>query len=67
MLGILVSLIKIAELATVITGVAMWAVAALIVLLAAISSTFDPDEVWLRVAWAEGKAGRHDLPAGVAS
>jgi paraquat-inducible protein A len=66
MLGILVSLIKIAELATVITGVAMWAVAALIVLLAAISSSFDPDEVWLRVAWTEGKAGRHDLPLGVA-
>jgi paraquat-inducible protein A len=67
MLGILVSLIKIAELATVITGLAMWAVVALIVLLAAISSTFDPQEVWLRVAWAEGKAGRQDLPVGVES
>ena len=65
LLGILVSLIKIAELATVITGIAMWAVAALIVLLAAMSSNFDPDEVWNRVEWAEGQARRHNLPVGV--
>ncbi len=56
MLGILVSLIKIAELATVITGIAMYAVAALIVLLAAVSSAFDPEEVWLRVDWAEPRS-----------
>jgi len=62
LLGILVSLIKIAELATVITGIAMWAVAALIVLLAAMASSFDPDEVWRRVAWAErGAGGRQSL------
>lgn len=65
LLGILVSLIKIAELATVITGIAMWAVAALIVLLAAMSSSFDPDEVWLRVEWADRQARRFDLPVGV--
>jgi paraquat-inducible protein A len=67
MLGILVSLIKIAELATVITGVAMWAVAALIVLLAAMSSNFDPEEIWLRVRWAHGDAPRDNAPAGEAS
>lgn len=67
LLGILVSLIKIAELATVITGIAMWAVAALIVLLAAMSSSFDPDEVWLRVEWADRQARRHELPVGVES
>ena len=65
MLGILVSLIKIAELATVITGIAMWAVAALIVLLAAMSSSFDAEEVWLRVEWAEKQAHRSRLPHGV--
>jgi paraquat-inducible protein A len=65
MLGILVSLIKIAELATVITGIAMWAVAGLIVLLAAMSSNFDPEEVWLRVHWAHGDACRDDAPEGV--
>lgn len=66
MLGILVSLIKISELATVITGIAMWAVAALIVLLAAMSSSFDPEEVWLRVEWMQAKV-RRDVPGGVAS
>jgi paraquat-inducible protein A len=54
MLGILVSLIKIAELATVITGVAMWAVAVFVALLAVMSSTFDPEEVWRRVRWVHG-------------
>jgi paraquat-inducible protein A len=67
MLGILVSLIKIAELATVITGTAMWAVAALVVLLPAMSSSFDPEEVWLRVRWVHGDARRDDAPEGVAS
>lgn len=64
LLGILVSLIKIAELATVITGIAMWAVAALIVLLAAMANCFDPDEVWSRVEWAERRAGGHGLQWG---
>jgi paraquat-inducible protein A len=67
MLGILVSLIKIAELATVITGIAMWAVAALIVLLAAVSSTFDPDEVWLRVQWVRNSAHHQGAQRGVES
>jgi paraquat-inducible protein A len=67
MLGILISLIKIAELATVITGTAMWAVAALVILLPAMSSSFDPEEVWLRVRWAHGNARRDDAPEGVAS
>jgi paraquat-inducible protein A len=67
LLGILVSLIKIAEVATVITGIAMWAVAALIVLLAAMSTSFDPQEVWLRVRWVSGEGRCDDEPMGVAS
>jgi paraquat-inducible protein A len=58
-LGILVALIKIAELATVDPGIGMYAVGALVVLLAAIS--FDPREVWQRVEWADGRVPR--LPA----
>ena len=54
-LGILVALIKIAELATVDAGIGMYAVAALVVLLTAISMTFDPDEIWTRVVWADGR------------
>jgi paraquat-inducible protein A len=55
-LGIMVSLIKIAELASVGVGIGMYAVGALVVLLTAISITFDPREVWRRVEWADGRA-----------
>lgn len=55
MLGILVALIKIADLATVVPGIGMFAVGALIILFAAISVNFDPSEVWSRIRWADGK------------
>jgi paraquat-inducible protein A len=55
MLGILVALIKIAELASVDAGVGMYAVGGLIVLFAAIMVTFDPRQVWKRVEWADGE------------
>jgi paraquat-inducible protein A len=54
MLGILVALIKIAELATVTAGVGMYAVGALVILFPAIMVTFDPEEIWQRVKWADG-------------
>ncbi len=53
MLGVLVALIKISELATVIPGAAMYALGVLIFLLAAIQSSFDPRAIWDRVEWAE--------------
>jgi paraquat-inducible protein A len=55
MLGILVALIKIAELATVNAGVGIYAVGGLVVLLPAIMVTFDAREAWKRVAWASGE------------
>jgi paraquat-inducible protein A len=51
MLGILVALIKIAELATVHAGIGMYAVGALILLFPAIVVTFDVRELWRRVEW----------------
>ena len=54
MLGILVALFKIAQLATVIPGVGMYAAGAFIFLLAAVMVTFDAHEVWKRVEWADG-------------
>lgn len=54
MLGILVALIKIAELARVIPGIGMFAAGALVALVAAMSVSFDPREVWRRVEWAKG-------------
>ncbi len=56
MLGILVALIKIADLATVIPGIGMFAAGALVILVAAMTVSFDPREVWQRVAWAGGAA-----------
>jgi paraquat-inducible protein A len=55
MLGILVSLIKIAELATVVPGIGMFAAGALVVLIAAMTVSFEPREVWARVCWADGQ------------
>jgi paraquat-inducible protein A len=53
MLGILVALIKIAELATVAAGIGMYAVGALVLLFPAIMVTFDARELWQRVEWAD--------------
>ena len=58
LLGVLVALIKIAELATVIPGVALFALGALVFVLAAMQACFDPREVWDRVEWADAGARR---------
>ncbi|MEN6320741.1 MAG: paraquat-inducible protein A [Syntrophaceae bacterium] len=60
MLGILVALIKIAELATVIPGIGMFAAGALVALIAGMTVNFDPREVWQRVEWANG-----EMPTGL--
>lgn len=51
LLGVLIALTKISDYATVIPGLALFALGALIVLLAAMQSCFDPREAWDRVAW----------------
>ena len=56
LLGILVALNKIAELATVEPGIGMYAVGALVILFPAIMVTFDPGEIWQRVEWAKDSA-----------
>jgi paraquat-inducible protein A len=56
MLGVLVALVKIAQLATVTPGVGMFAQGAFIGLMAAVLVTFDPGEIWTRVRWADGTA-----------
>jgi len=58
LLGVLVALTKIADYATVIPGVALFSLGALVFLLAAMQSNFDPREVWERVEWAEASARR---------
>jgi len=56
LLGILVALIKIAELATVEPGIGMYAVGALVLLIPGIMVTFNDHELWQRVQWADGEA-----------
>jgi paraquat-inducible protein A len=50
MLGILVSLVKLAALATVVPGVALWSFAALLVLLTLSSSSISTRDLW---HWSE--------------
>jgi len=59
MLGVLVAIIKIADYATVIPGVALFMLGTLVFLLAAIQVSFDPREVWNRIEWAEAGAQPH--------
>ncbi len=53
-LGLLVTLVKIASLATVSPGVGIFAAGGFIGLSAAAAAGFDPAEAWSRVRWANG-------------
>ncbi len=64
MLGIMVALIKIAELATVLPGLGMFAAGTLVVLIPAITVSFDPQVVWRRVVWADGEPPPQTPAAG---
>lgn len=48
MLGVLVSLVKLAHLASIVAGVALWSFAVLMLVMAAISTTFDARELWAK-------------------
>jgi paraquat-inducible protein A len=58
MLGVLVSLVKIADMATVIPGIGMFSLGALIFIFTAMTAAFDPEKVWERVRWANGEVPR---------
>lgn len=63
LLGILVALIKIAELATVDAGIGMFAVGALLLLFPAIVVNFDTRDIWERVEWADSDTATPEPPA----
>jgi paraquat-inducible protein A len=50
MLGILVAVVKLADMATIVPGTSLWAFVALIFLLAGAQAFLDPREIWQRVA-----------------
>jgi len=62
MLGILVALIKIAQLATVTPGVGMYAFGASIVLIPAIMTSFDKRDLWRRVQWYDDSVAAPRAP-----
>ena len=67
MLGLLVALTKIAALARVVPGTGIFAVGALIVFMAAVAVSFDPQEAWRRIRWVNSEAERsveHSTSAG---
>jgi paraquat-inducible protein A len=49
MLGILVSVVKLSDMATIVPGISLFAFGALIFVLAAAQNSLDPDLVWSRV------------------
>ena len=61
MLGVLVSLVKLAHLAGIVPGIALWAFAALMFVMAAIASVLDPRDLWARVAAAREAAGYRNM------
>ena len=59
LLGILVALVKIAQLATVTPGGGMYALGVLVFLMPWLVSTIDAEALWARVAWvAPDRAGK---------
>jgi paraquat-inducible protein A len=63
LLGVLVALTKIAEFATVVPGLALFAVGGLVFVIAAMQCSFDPQEVWDRVEWMHPAVRRPDVVA----
>jgi paraquat-inducible protein A len=49
MLGILVSIVKLSDTSTIIPGVALWSFGGLTLMLAAIASSFNPRDIWIRI------------------
>jgi paraquat-inducible protein A len=53
-LGMLVALVKLAAIASVVPGIALWAFGAVMLLLAAAAAGFDPHDIWARIDSARG-------------
>lgn len=58
MLGVLVSLVKLADMAEIVPGIALWSLALLIPVLTASLVTLDPDAVWERLVPMEPAEAR---------
>jgi paraquat-inducible protein A len=56
MVGVLVALVKIADYATVLPGVALFVLWVLVFVLAGMQASFDSREVWDKIRWADEEA-----------
>lgn len=56
-LGLLVALVKLAHIAKVVPGTALWSFIVLMLLLAAASAAFDPREIWSRICAMKNAGG----------
>jgi paraquat-inducible protein A len=63
MLGVLVAVVKLSHSATIVPGIALWAYAALMVLLAAATAAMNPHALWDRIP---GDVGRNSGPPRIA-
>ena len=66
-LGMLVALVKLAHIASVVPGVALWSFGALMLLLAAAGSAFDPRALWQRMGSADEVASASEASAAAAA
>jgi paraquat-inducible protein A len=62
-LGLLVALVKLAHIAKVVPGTALWSFVMLMLLLAAASASFDPRELWSRIYALKKAEGAWRLPS----
>jgi paraquat-inducible protein A len=67
MLGILVALIKIAQLAAVDPGIGMYAFGATVLLIPAVMLSFDRWDSWRRIAWMDAEIPAAPVPSGYLS
>ena len=71
-LGLLVALVKLAHIASVVVGTALWSFGALMLILAAAGAAFDTRQIWARIAAVQGRGSAAEqsvtsasLPAGI--
>jgi paraquat-inducible protein A len=64
-LGMLVALVKLAAIASVVPGIALWAFGAVMLLLAAAAAGFDPHDIWARMDSTHG--GRAAISRGMSA
>jgi paraquat-inducible protein A len=63
MLGIIVSLVKLAHLASVIPGIGLWGFAALMLGSIAAAASYDPHDLWTRYDALRGRPDAGTYPA----